>query len=175
MKKGAKFGLDADRHAAPVGSKPAQSVLAGANANRNKGSEATMQAGPERDPFLRGLRARRRVRADPFSGGLIMSTGLVVIPSPAHIPAAMFAPTPKAAKPPVELFTVQINNVPRRDEFRNTGNLADVQPVHVTAPVKQMEPERSPRRQALRARRKRIPASFLVGIQSGPHNAANSC
>ena len=81
---------------------------------------------------------------------------LTVIPASALIPAALFAPTPKAAKRTVEFFTAQINNdhtrrayltaTRRFSEWCETHGLTElsaVQPFHVAAFVKQLQGELS--------------------------------
>ena len=83
-------------------------------------------------------------------------TGLVVSPSPNLIPAALFAPTPKAAKRVVEFFTAQINNDHTRRAYltatrrfsawcdvHGLTDLAEVHPFHVAAFIKQSQGELS--------------------------------
>lgn len=78
-----------------------------------------------------------------------------LIPSPAAppvFPVTLFTPTPKAAKRVLEFFTAQINNDHTRKAYMNAarrfsewcekhgiGQLADVQPVHVAAFIKQLQ------------------------------------
>jgi len=76
---------------------------------------------------------------------------LAPIPAPAAA-SAFFAPTPKAAKRVVEFFTGQVNNDHTRKaylnatrrfsqwcETRGIAQLADVQPIHVAAFVKDLQ------------------------------------
>ena len=85
------------------------------------------------------------------------STALTLSPAAGVIPAALFAPTPKAARRVVEFFTAQINNDHTRRAYLNATRrfaawcddrglrqLADVQPVHVAAFVKELQGEFSP-------------------------------
>jgi hypothetical protein len=70
-----------------------------------------------------------------------------IILSPA--PASLFAPTPKAAQRVLEFFTTQINNDHTRKSYLNATRrfaewcelhrLADVQPFHVAAFVKDLQ------------------------------------
>ena len=59
--------------------------------------------------------------------------------------ASLFTPTPKAAKRELEVFTAQINYHHTRKAYLNAtrgiGRLADVQPFHVAAFVKEMQGE----------------------------------
>jgi site-specific recombinase XerD len=90
-------------------------------------------------------------------------TALVLSPAPEVQPDAgllaphLFTPTPKAAKRVLEFFTAQINNDHTRKAYLNAtrrfaewcatrgiGQLADVQPVHVAAFVKELQGEFSP-------------------------------
>jgi site-specific recombinase XerD len=82
---------------------------------------------------------------------------LIVGPSPALLPARIFAPTPKAAKRVVEFFTAQINNDHTRKSYLNAtrrfaewcdtngiGELVDVEPFHVAAFIKDLQGRFSP-------------------------------
>ena len=84
-------------------------------------------------------------------------TELILSPAPALQPAPLFTPTPKAAKRVLEFFTAQINNDNTRKAYLNAtrrfaewcdrrriSELADVQPVHVAAFVKELQSELSP-------------------------------
>jgi site-specific recombinase XerD len=86
-----------------------------------------------------------------------MTTALVLSPSPGLVPARLFAPTPKAAKRVVEFFTAQINNHHTRKSYLNAARrfaqwceandldeLAEVQPFHVAAFVKELQGSFSP-------------------------------
>jgi site-specific recombinase XerD len=86
-----------------------------------------------------------------------MTSALAVLPSPSLIPARLFAPTPKAARRVLEFFTAQINNDHTRKAYLNAtrrfaewcdghdlSELADVQPFHVAAFVKDMQREFTP-------------------------------
>jgi hypothetical protein len=55
------------------------------------------------------------------SDGQNMSRELVPAPVPASVPAALFAPTPKAAKRILEFFTTQINNDHTRKAYMNAA------------------------------------------------------
>jgi site-specific recombinase XerD len=81
-----------------------------------------------------------------------MTTALIPFPAPAVLPARLFAPTPKAAKRVLEFFTAQINNDHTRKAYLNAtrrfaewceahglDQLADVQPFHVAAFVKELQ------------------------------------
>src|SRR3984885_1617063 len=81
-----------------------------------------------------------------------MTTALIIAPTPDLLPAALFAPTPKAAKRVLEFFTAQINNDHTRKAYlnatrrfaawcseRGVGELASVQPFHVAAFVKHLQ------------------------------------
>ena len=82
-----------------------------------------------------------------------MSTEIALIPSPAPVVLpALFAPTPKAARRVLEFFTAQINNDHTRAAYLNAARrfaewceakglpeLADVQPFHVAAFVKELQ------------------------------------
>ena len=83
-----------------------------------------------------------------------MSTGLILSPAPGNCTAAIFAPTPKAAKRVMEFFTGQVNNDHTRKAYLNAtrrfaawcqaheiAQLAHVQPVHVAAFVKDLQQE----------------------------------
>ena len=85
------------------------------------------------------------------------STEILVSPSRKLNPAPLFAPTPKAAKRVLEFFTAQINNGHTRKAYLNATRrfaewcdahgirqLADVQPFHVAAFVKDLQGEFSP-------------------------------
>ena len=76
--------------------------------------------------------------------------------SPSLAPAALFAPTPKAARRVVEFFTAQINNDHTRKAYLNAtrrfsawceekgiAQLVDVQPFHVAAFLKELQGEAS--------------------------------
>jgi site-specific recombinase XerD len=86
-----------------------------------------------------------------------MDTALILSPAPVLQPAPLFTPTPKAAKRVLEFFTAQINNDHTRKAYLNAtrrfaawcgargiAQLADVQPVHVAAFVKELQGEFSP-------------------------------
>jgi hypothetical protein len=75
-----------------------------------------------------------------------MNTALIVSPSPALLPAPLFAPTPAATKRFIEFFTAQINNDHTRKSYLNATKrfsawcdthglreLVDVEPIHVAA------------------------------------------
>jgi site-specific recombinase XerD len=77
---------------------------------------------------------------------------LVPFPAPAVLPARLFAPTPKAARRVLEFFTAQINNDHTRKAYLNAARrfaewcdahdldeLAQVQPFHVAAFVKELQ------------------------------------
>lgn len=83
-----------------------------------------------------------------------MSTELTLSPSSDAAPAALFAPTPKAQRRVVEFFTTQISNDHTRKAYLNAARrfsawcegrgirqLADVQPVHVAAFLKELQGE----------------------------------
>ena len=83
-----------------------------------------------------------------------MSTEIVLSPAPALQPAPLFTPAPKAAKRVLEFFTTQVNNDNTRKAYLNAtrrfatwcdekgiAQLADVQPVHVAAFVKELQGE----------------------------------
>jgi site-specific recombinase XerD len=85
------------------------------------------------------------------------STALIIGPSPSMLPAGLFAPTPKAARRVVEFFTAQINNDHTRKAYLNAARrfaawceahslpqLADVQPFHVAAFVKDLQGQFTP-------------------------------
>jgi site-specific recombinase XerD len=86
-----------------------------------------------------------------------MSTKIILSPAPELQPAALFTPTPKAAKRVLEFFTAQINNDHTRKAYQNAARwfsawcegrglreLAHVQAVHVAAYVKDLQGEFSP-------------------------------
>lgn len=81
-----------------------------------------------------------------------MSTALILAPTDDLLPAPLFAPTPKAAQRFVEFFTAQINNDHTRRSYLNVTrrfaawcddhglhDLAQVQPFHVAAFVKELQ------------------------------------
>jgi site-specific recombinase XerD len=83
-----------------------------------------------------------------------MTTEIILAPRPSLQPAPLFTPTPKAAKRVLEFFTAQINNDHTRKAYLNAtrrfaawcdekgiGQLADVQPIHVAAFVKELQGE----------------------------------
>ena len=85
------------------------------------------------------------------------SPALILSPAPELIPARLFAPTPKAARRAVEFFTAQVNNDHTRKAYLNATRrfaawceahtlleLADVQPFHVAAFVKDLQGQLSP-------------------------------
>ena len=89
---------------------------------------------------------------------LAPSTGILVSPGRELQPAPLFTPTPKAPKRVLEFFTAQINNRHTRKAYLNATRrfaewcdahgirqLADVQPFHVAAFVKDLQGEFSPR------------------------------
>jgi site-specific recombinase XerD len=82
---------------------------------------------------------------------------LILSPSPALLPAQLFAPTPTAAKRVLEFFTAQINNDNTRVAYLNATKrfadwcethglreLVDVEPIHVAAFVKDLQGRFSP-------------------------------
>jgi len=82
---------------------------------------------------------------------------ITLSPAPAVLPASLFAPTPKAAQRSLEFFTTQINNDHTRKSYLNATRrfaewcelhrlhqLADVQPFHVAAFVKDLQGHFSP-------------------------------
>jgi site-specific recombinase XerD len=82
---------------------------------------------------------------------------IIVAPAVALAPVALFAPTPKAAQRFVEFFTAQINNDHTRQAYLNATRrfarwcdahgltqLADVQPFHVAAFVKELQGQLAP-------------------------------
>jgi integrase/recombinase XerD len=86
-----------------------------------------------------------------------MTTALVVLPSASLIPTRLFAPTPKAARRVLEFFTAQINNDHTRKAYLNAARrfakwceahdldeLAQVQPFHVAAFVKELQRQLAP-------------------------------
>src|SRR6516165_8523300 len=87
----------------------------------------------------------------------LMTNEIIIAPSPDLWPAALFTPTPKAAKRVLEFFTAQINNDHTRKAYQNAARwfsawcegrglreLAHVQAVHVAAYVKDLQGEFSP-------------------------------
>ena len=86
-----------------------------------------------------------------------MTTALILSPAPGLLPARLFAPTPKAARRVLEFFTAQINNDHTRKAYLNAtrrfaewceahdlDELAQVQPFHVAAFVKELQGQFSP-------------------------------
>src|SRR5271157_4165187 len=86
-----------------------------------------------------------------------MRTEVILSPAPGLLPARPFAPTPKAARRVVEFFTAQINNDHTRKAYLNAARrfagwceahgldeLAQVQPFHVAAFVKELQGQFSP-------------------------------
>lgn len=86
-----------------------------------------------------------------------MTTPLILSPAPGLVPARLFAPTPKAARRVLEFFTAQINNDHTRKAYLNAtrrfaewcdghdlSELADVQPFHVAAFVKELQGQFAP-------------------------------
>jgi site-specific recombinase XerD len=86
-----------------------------------------------------------------------MAVDLIIAPSPGLIPAALFTPTPKAAKRVLEFFTAQINNDHTRKAYLSaTRRFADwcathglhqldqVQAFHVAAFVKDLQGQFTP-------------------------------
>ena len=82
---------------------------------------------------------------------LAPATEILVSPSRELHPASLFTPTPKAAKRVLDFFTAQINNRHTRKAYLNAPRrfagwcdahsirqLADVQPFHVAAFVKDL-------------------------------------
>jgi integrase/recombinase XerC len=82
------------------------------------------------------------------------NSAIILSPGPELAPAPIFAPTPKAVRPTLEFFTTQINNDHTRKaylnatrrfaawcETRGLHNLADVQPIHVAAFIKDLQGE----------------------------------
>src|ERR1700726_3533360 len=87
----------------------------------------------------------------------LMTTEIILAPSPNLQPAPFFTPTPKAAKRVLEFFTGQINNDHTRRAYMNAtrrfaawcaskaiNELAAVQPFHVAAFIKDLQAEVSP-------------------------------
>jgi site-specific recombinase XerD len=83
-----------------------------------------------------------------------LSTAIVISPAPELQPAALFTPTPKAAKRVLEFFTAQINNDHTRKAYLNAtrrfaawcdsrgiDELSSVQAFHVAAFVKDLQGE----------------------------------
>ena len=86
-----------------------------------------------------------------------MTTDLILSPAPVLLPARLYAPTPKAAQRVVEFFTAQVNNDHTRKAYLNAARrfavwcesrglrkLAQVQPFHVAAFVKELQGQFSP-------------------------------
>ena len=86
-----------------------------------------------------------------------MTNEIAIAPSPEFRPAALFTPTPKAARRVLEFFTAQINNDHTRRAYMNaTRRFADwcarqnidalerVEPFHVAAFIKDLQDELSP-------------------------------
>jgi site-specific recombinase XerD len=84
-------------------------------------------------------------------------TELILSQPPELLPASLFAPTPKAARRVIEFFATQINNDHTRKAYLNAARrfsawcdgrglrqLADVQPIHVAAFIKELQGEFSP-------------------------------
>jgi site-specific recombinase XerD len=82
---------------------------------------------------------------------------LIIAPAPDLLPAALFAPTKKAAQRFIEFFTAQINNDHTRKSYLNATRrfakwcethglreLVDVEPVHVAAFIKDLQGRFSP-------------------------------
>jgi site-specific recombinase XerD len=85
------------------------------------------------------------------------TTEIILSPSPPPQPAPLFTPTPKAARRVMEFFTAQINNDHTRKAYLNAtrrfaewcdargiAQLADVQPFHVAAFIKELQRQLSP-------------------------------
>jgi site-specific recombinase XerD len=86
-----------------------------------------------------------------------MTTAPVLSPAAVLVPARLFAPTPKAARRALEFFTAQINNDHTRKAYLNAtrrfaawceahdlNELAQVQPFHVAAFVKELQRQFTP-------------------------------
>ena len=86
-----------------------------------------------------------------------MTAALIIASSPYLIPAALFTPTPKAAKRVLEFFTAEVNNDHTRKAYLNATRrfaawcethglyeLAAVQPFHVAAFVKELQGQFTP-------------------------------
>ena len=86
-----------------------------------------------------------------------MTAALIIAPAPDLLPAPLFAPTPRAAQRFVKFFTAQINNDHTRRSYLNAtrrfnqwctahglAQLADVQPFHVAAFVKDLQDQLAP-------------------------------
>jgi site-specific recombinase XerD len=86
-----------------------------------------------------------------------MTTALVLSPAAGLVPARLFAPTPKAAQRVLEFFTAQVNNDHTRKAYLNAARrfaewceahelheLAQVQPFHVAAFIKELQGQFSP-------------------------------
>jgi site-specific recombinase XerC len=86
-----------------------------------------------------------------------MAADLIIALASDLLPAALFAPTPKAARRVLEFFTAQVNNDHTRKAYLNATRrfaawcedhglheLAAVQPFHVAAFVKELEGQFTP-------------------------------
>ncbi len=86
-----------------------------------------------------------------------MTSELILSPAPSLIPAALYAPTPKAAQRVLEFFTAQINNDHTRKAYLNAARrfadwcaahgllqLDQVQAFHVAAFVKHLQGQFTP-------------------------------
>jgi site-specific recombinase XerD len=86
-----------------------------------------------------------------------MQPEIILSPAPMLQPAALFTPTPKAARRVLEFFTAQINNDHTRKaylnatrrfaqwcEARGLGELAAVEPLYVATFIKEQQGEFSP-------------------------------
>jgi site-specific recombinase XerD len=86
-----------------------------------------------------------------------MTNEITIAPAPDFRPAALFTPTPKAARRVLEFFTAQINNDHTRRAYMNATRrfaawcadksidaLERVEPFHVAAFIKDLEGELSP-------------------------------
>src|ERR1700732_1921710 len=85
------------------------------------------------------------------------NTAIALSPAPALLPAQLYTPTPKAAQRVLEFFTAQVNNDHTRKAYLNAARrfaewceahdlheLAQVQPFHVAAFVKELQGKFSP-------------------------------
>jgi site-specific recombinase XerD len=85
------------------------------------------------------------------------TTEIILSPAAELQPAGLFTPTPKAARRVLEFFTAQINNDHTRKAYLNAtrrfaewcdgrgiGQLADVEPFHVAAFIKELQSKLSP-------------------------------
>jgi site-specific recombinase XerD len=83
-----------------------------------------------------------------------MTMDLIVSAAPELLPTPLFAPTPKATRRFIEVFTAQINNDHTRKAYLNATRrfsawcdgrglrqLADVQPIHAAAFIKELQGE----------------------------------